>query len=229
MDNSAVLLKATTNGLVLVMREQDDFDTITGNLEKKLQSAGRFFNGASFSIRYRGRKLSVEEKKSLWNFFERKTGAVVESFEEDAVEEKSQEAERDPEINKPQAMKKFTFFSGIDEGYTRFYKGTARSGNKIISEGNLVVIGDVNPGAEVVAKGNIVVMGSLRGLVHAGSDGNKAAYVTALYLNPVQLRIADVITRSPDEKESRQLIPEIAFIKDGNIYIERFLSTGLTK
>jgi septum site-determining protein MinC len=91
-------------------------------------------------------------------------------------------------------------------------------------DGNLVVIGDVNPGGEVVAAGNVVVMGSLRGIVHAGADGNKEAIVAAFNLQPTQLRIADVITRSPDDKDSRNpAVPELAFVKDDMVYIERYL------
>ncbi|HPZ05539.1 MAG TPA: septum site-determining protein MinC, partial [Clostridiales bacterium] len=87
-----------------------------------------------------------------------------------------------------------------------------------------VVLGDVNPGAEVVATGNVVVMGSLRGMVHAGADGNKEAIVAALSLQPTQLRIADVITRPPDTNEPRQgLLPEIASVRDDIVYIETFL------
>lgn len=76
----------------------------------------------------------------------------------------------------------------------------------------------------MIATGNVIVMGSLRGMVHAGADGNKEAVVAALNLQPTQLRIADVITRSPDTKEARQaLIPELATVKDDLVYIERFL------
>ncbi len=67
-------------------------------------------------------------------------------------------------------------------------------------------------------------MGSLRGVVHAGSNGNREALVVALNLQPTQLRIADVITRSPDEKEiMSQFIPELAYIKEDTVYIERYL------
>jgi septum site-determining protein MinC len=118
------------------------------------------------------------------------------------------------------------FFKGIDQGPAKFYRGTVRSGQLISYEGNLVVIGDVNPGGEVVATGNIIVMGSLRGMVHAGADGNKEAIVVAFNLQPMQLRIADVITRSPDEKELKNtftFIPELAYVKDDIVYIERYL------
>jgi septum site-determining protein MinC len=57
-----------------------------------------------------------------------------------------------------------------------------------------------------------------------GSDGNKEAIVAALGLNPTQLRIGDIITRSPDESvTSPNLIPELAYVKDDILYVERFL------
>jgi len=45
-----------------------------------------------------------------------------------------------------------------------------------------------------------------------------------LNLQPTQLRIADVITRSPDEKEiSGQFVPELAYVKEDIVYIARYL------
>jgi septum site-determining protein MinC len=116
------------------------------------------------------------------------------------------------------------YYKGIEEGITRFHQGTVRSGQLVSFEGNIVVIGDVNPGAVIEATGNVIVMGNLRGIVHAGADGNKDAIIAALNLQPTQLRIADIITRPPDEKENRNtMIPEMAFVKDDMVYIERFL------
>ena len=43
------------------------------------------------------------------------------------------------------------------------HKGTLRSGERISSNGNLCIIGDVNPGAIVYAKKNIYVWGKLLG------------------------------------------------------------------
>ena len=39
-------------------------------------------------------------------------------------------------------------------------------------------------------------------------------------MNPTQIRIADIIARSPDEKTEVKLETKIAFAEDGNIYIE---------
>lgn len=100
---------------------------------------------------------------------------------------------------------------------------TLRSGQNLHYDGNVVIMGDVNPGAEVVASGHILVMGSLRGLVHAGATGEEDATVTALHLAPTQLRIASHITRPPDgnaDEESK--LPETARIKNDLVIIEEY-------
>ena len=98
------------------------------------------------------------------------------------------------------------------------HKGTVRSGERISSNGNLCVIGDVNPGAIVSAKKNIYVWGKLLGIAFAGKDGNKNASITSLYLNPLQLRIADVIAIGPKDKP-KNCYPEIAVIDKQTIII----------
>jgi len=65
------------------------------------------------------------------------------------------------------------------------HKGTVRSGERISSNGNLCIIGDVNPGAIVSAKKNIYVWGKLLGIAFAGKSGNKNASIASLYLNPL--------------------------------------------
>ena len=99
------------------------------------------------------------------------------------------------------------------------YKGTVRSGERISSNGNLCIIGDVNPGAIVSAKKNIYVWGKLLGIAFAGKSGNKNASIASLYLNPLQLRIADVIAIGPKDKP-KNCYPEIAVIDKQTIIIK---------
>ena len=102
------------------------------------------------------------------------------------------------------------------------YEGTVRSGDRISSNGNLCIIGDVNPGAIVSAKKNIYVWGKLRGIAFAGKDGNNNASITSLYLNPLQLRIADAIAIGPEEKPKNSY-PEIAKIDNKKIIIKPYI------
>ncbi len=99
------------------------------------------------------------------------------------------------------------------------HEGTVRSGERISSNGNLCIIGDVNPGAIVSAKKNIYVWGKLLGIAFAGKSGNKNASIASLYLNPLQLRIADVIAIGPKDKP-KNFYPEIAVINKQTIIIK---------
>ena len=102
------------------------------------------------------------------------------------------------------------------------HEGTVRSGDRIFSNGNLCIIGDVNPGAIVSAKKNIYVWGKLLGIAFAGKNGNKNASIASLFLNPLQLRIADVIAIGPKEKP-KNYYPEIAVIDNKTINIKPFI------
>ena len=53
---------------------------------------------------------------------------------------------------------KKTFEKDIAISETKFHRGSLRSGQKIETEGSLVIIGDVNSGAEVIASDNIVIL-----------------------------------------------------------------------
>ena len=102
------------------------------------------------------------------------------------------------------------------------HEGTVRSGDRISSNGNLCIIGDVNPGAIVSAKNNIYVWGKLLGIAFAGKTGNNNASIASLYLKPLQLRIADVIAIGPKDKP-HNYYPEIALIDKRTIIIKPHL------
>jgi septum site-determining protein MinC len=70
----------------------------------------------------------------------------------------------------------------------------------------------------VIATGNVVVWGRLRGVVHAGAEGDEQAVICALDLAPLQLRIAGQIAITPQRKGKLQ--PEMAHIKDGQVVAE---------
>lgn len=97
---------------------------------------------------------------------------------------------------------------------------TVRSGEKVASEGHLVIMGDVNPGAEVIAENNIIVWGSLKGAAYAGVPNHEDAVIAALHLTPIQLRIAGYIARSPDARPVTTAVPELARIDQNEIVVE---------
>lgn len=105
-----------------------------------------------------------------------------------------------------------------------FVQRTLRSGFKVSHKGHIVVIGDVNPGAEVIAAGSVIVWGRLRGTVHAGSDGDARAFICALELEPVQLRIAG--HSAAPAKRKGKLTPEMARVVNGQVIAEPWNPKG---
>jgi septum site-determining protein MinC len=97
---------------------------------------------------------------------------------------------------------------------------TVRSGQVVRHQGHITLIGDVNPGAEVIAGGSVVVWGRLRGMVHAGALGDDRALICALELRPTQLRIANLIARTPEEASGPPPAPEVARIDEQHIVVE---------
>lgn len=152
---------------------------------------------------------------------EKEISPIVSHNEEIAqkVEAQERKEEKDEEVaalkNEPEKLP------------TLYLRRTVRSGQSISSDGNIIVIGDVNPGAEIIAKGDITVWGILGGIAHAGSDGNNYARIRALKLNPVQIRIGEVFARRPDTinlpyvQKSCEYIPEEAFTYKGTIVIRK--------
>ncbi len=101
----------------------------------------------------------------------------------------------------------------------RLHQGTLRSGDHLQTKGDLLILGDVNPGARVSAAGDVMVWGRLRGIAHAGQDGDRGARIVALQLRPLQLRIADQVARGPEDEPLPGLAEE-AHIDTNEIVIK---------
>ena len=102
------------------------------------------------------------------------------------------------------------------------HKGTLRSGDRISSNGDLFIFGDVNPGAIVSANNNVYVWGKLSGIALAGENGDKNAFIASLYLNPLQLRICNIVAIGPKDKP-RHKYPEVAVLQEQKIIIKPYL------
>jgi septum site-determining protein MinC len=101
---------------------------------------------------------------------------------------------------------------------TLYHVGTLRGGQSLQQIGNIAIVGDVNPGAELLATGDILVFGALRGVAHAGAQGDANARIYALDLSATQLRIASCIAADAGERGTVPQ-PEVAFVRDGKIVI----------
>ena len=152
------------------------------------------------------------------------TGKVLKNREIDEIQEiiKSKiDVEIDFDMPKSLGLSsiKKTFEKEIAISETKFHRGSLRSGQKLESEGSLVILGDVNSGAEVMASDNIVVLGALRGLAHAGAKGNKQAIIAAGLIDTVQIRIANIVREIDRDEEPLHKQAYVSVI-DNHIVIE---------
>ncbi|MCL2564858.1 MAG: septum site-determining protein MinC [Defluviitaleaceae bacterium] len=215
-----VYFKATKDNIIVMLDDEMKFDELKASLILKAKDARKFFGDLSASVVFRGRDLTSREEAVLVDIIESETNLKVYVTEEDEEDNKAQAKEDDAgdisKFIKDQRM----------EGAV-FHNGSLRSGMKIETQGSVVIIGDVNPGGEITAGGNIVVLGALKGLAHAGAYGNSKAFVAALALLPVQIRIADMITIVADEVEKQKkegnVVPSYAYIRKEKICIEPLL------
>lgn len=244
MENS-VVIKGNKHGISVVLDETLKFEQLKNQVKDKFAGASKFFGSADMAISFEGRKLTSEEETEILNIISEVSDVrIVCVIENDALKDSVYEgavrsvldqcSQKDKEYE--QEMQGYTAVSGEtdnDESMsTAFCKGTLRSGQLFESKNSVVVLGDVNPGAKVISKGNVIILGSLRGNVYAGADGNENAFVVALEMNPMQIKIADVIARSADttthkKSKNKNVQPKIAYVGDGNIYIDEILQEVL--
>ncbi|MEN9207624.1 MAG: septum site-determining protein MinC [Gloeomargarita sp. GMQP_bins_120] len=100
-----------------------------------------------------------------------------------------------------------------------------RSGVEIRHPGTVVVVGDVNPGGYIVADGDILVWGRLRGVAHAGAQGDTRRLIMALEMAATQIRIGDRVARLPPQSA---VYPEVAVVQGDEILLQPARDFGRT-
>lgn len=214
--NNYVILKGKKDRLVIHLNNEVDFLTLRDSLVDKIKEARNFIGNGHMAIEFANRKLSELEENVLIDLIKSNCDLnITYVFSEKSTGE----------------AEKIKFVKSIsEEGFTKFHRGTLRSGTKLEYNGNIVVLGDVNPGALIRAKGNVIVLGFLNGTVYAGLDGDKNAFIGATYMNPVQMVIGHIIAPPMQKKildtnrVNRTSGFKIAFIRDKEIQIEDFSS-----
>jgi len=208
--NNSVIIKGNKYGIVVILDDTLDFEELKKNIAERFSESSKFFGDAKMAISFEGRKLSIDEQRDILDVIAQNSSLhiVCVMDQDEEQEEKCRKSLEDKLME-------------LSNRTGQFYKGTLRSGTVAEFETSVIIMGDVNNGARVVSKGNIIVLGALKGTACAGATGNTNAFVVALDMCPLQIRIADSIARSPDNPQ-KDAVKEakIAFLEEGNIYIE---------
>ena len=200
-----VIFKGTKDGITVMFDPEVPFDILCEQLEKKVVEAGKFFDHVKTAMAFKGREFTAAEEETLLKIIAKHATMDITFVK--------------TENNELMELSELLAKEMNPSNLTKFHRGSLRNGQKIEFDGSVVVVGDVNPGAEIKAGGNIIVLGQLKGMAHAGCKGMTDAFVTAIFMAPVQLRIADIITRFPEENKKGPKPPEYAFVQNGQIFV----------
>ncbi len=221
-DTSLIQIKGIRDGLLVSLGEAG-WPVLHVALIDRIEQQPSFFQGARLALDVGNQELRVAELTSLRNELSERGITLWAVISSSAVTEStSQILGMATRIHKARPQEMQTA-KGIDDESALWVNKTLRSGTRIEYAGHVVVFGDVNAGAEVIAGGSVIVWGRLRGVVHAGAQGNRDAVVCALDLSPMQLRIADEIAIPPERHEKPQ--PEIVQLKNGRLQAEPWKSS----
>ncbi len=172
--------------IIIKIEENATQQEIMDCLGKKVSELKKFYKDEKTPIIISGKVLKNKEMDEIQELIKEKIDVQIQ-FET-------------PKSLGLHSIKK-TFDRDIAISETEFHRGSLRSGQKIESDGSLVIIGDVNSGAEIIASDNIIVLGNLRGLAHAGAKGNRQAIIAAGNIDTVQIRIANIVKEMNRDEE----------------------------
>ncbi len=206
-----VLVKGVKEGLLFILDDHCDFHALMEHLEDLLRGAtAGLFDGATVNVfvDYGERSLVQTEIQQILSIFMSKGNFVLREWGRDTRAREGILASHRR--------------SGQGDVTQTIFKGTVRAGQRLVFQGDVVIIGDVNPGGEVVASGDIYVFGRLRGIAHAGVRGDRHAVIAAVEFEPMQLRIADIVSRAPAvDGHPLHTTMEFAYLSDEGMAVDK--------
>ena len=204
MRSTIISINLRKDEIVIKLNESAAQEQIVEGLKKKLTELKKLYKDEKTPIRVTGKILKNKEIDEIQELIKSKIDVEI-------------------EFDSPKGLGlsniKKTFEKEIATSETKFHRGSLRSGQRLETEGSLVILGDVNSGAEVIALDNIVVLGALRGLAHAGAKGNKQAIIAAGLFDAVQVRIANVVKEINRDEEPLHKQTYISIV-EGKVIID---------
>jgi septum site-determining protein MinC len=211
-DRSRINVRGTRDGLVIHFPEDPSPLDLIQDLQDQIENAGNFFRRGELVINYGTRPPDQDEIGALLVLLR---GRGVRLRTVTAGTARYRNLLQQWGFDQPRPRHGITEdphedqFPEAERGAYHIHE-PLQPGDYIELDGTLVVHGDVSPGATIVASRSVIVWGTLRGMVHAGSNGDHSAVVCALRLMPEELRIGSFRTRASDDPDALPDIPAMA-------------------
>ena len=156
--SQSVTIKSNKYGINLVLDADMPFADLIKAVVEKFKASANFFKNAKLAISFEGRQLSDDEQQQIIAAIEENTTIEILCVVENGTRQEAVMKEQLEAFNEAVQKQYEDAIAGTSP--EQFYRGTLRSGQVISSESSVTIIGDVNPGAKIISQGNIVILGA---------------------------------------------------------------------
>lgn len=223
MVQEAVSIKGTQDGLTIQVSENAALSDMLTSLQQKLIDAKGYFDNTKLKLNFSGKKLSNIEMHELLEIIRKNSKMEIVSVSDQTAESISSKSyariTQDDVKLKTKIVELTTILEEAQKKAAFFHNGTLRSGQSIVSDEAVIILGDVKNGAVVNAGGSVIILGKLKGVVNAGLKGKKNSFIFALEMDPTLLQISGVYGRF-GENQGVDLEPMVAYVHLEQIAIE---------
>lgn len=215
--NNSVIIKGSKDGLTISVRDAIRYDELLKVLKTKFSESRSFFKNASIALAIEGMELTENQEREIINLIEEYSDMKIFCLVDDR------------EVNNArfyQAIKDKEYIRQTQTG--QFIKGTLKKGQVFETAKSVVVLGNVEKGAKVISNGNIIIMGALNGFACAGADNENRCFIAALNMNPHLIKINQKTAKCSERfRFIRNRGPKIAYLHHGAICIDNIAASTL--
>lgn len=206
--SETVRLKGYPNGIQIVIDKDAELEEVLAQVAEKFKDSEKFFGKSKKVLSFEGKRLTQEEEDAIVNTIRESCSLSIvcviskdtnEAFEQ-ALQEKQQEK----------------------SDKAQFFRGNVGRRDVLEMEQSVIILGNVESGGLVISQGDIIVLGELLGNAYAGVDG-RPHFIAALHMEPEKIRIGETKGKYMPKNRwrmGRKDTPKIAYLKDAQIVFE---------
>lgn len=238
---NSVIIKNEQYGLRIVLNVEESWEQLLKDVREKFASSAGFFEDASLTLTFAGRKLTEKEEDQIIEIINEETRinilcVFVEDPERQGIFVRAANRFADEQEKKKKIKETLEEEENLQDTTMELWGKKKKSGGRYqmvlrsLHEGEIyktqqtvIVIGNVEEGAALTTERDAIILGSARGVIRAGGDDLSSGrhFVASSDLRPKKISIDGVSMRTKAKLFSRTL-PAIAAVKDGSICVVPF-------
>ena len=208
----SVDLRMTKRGVVLFIEKYDELSQLFADITNKIsQLEGFFAPGDKLSIMMKNKEKYSKDITDIVSFVEEKGFKVGEIL----VGEMNKKTPDKMSVKQKLNVVESEITKRLNP--TKVIKKTIRSGQAVVHDGDVIVMGNLNSGGEIISAGNVMILGEAKGVIRAGVKGAEDSIIYAILMNPELIQIANHVAHLSKMSKSA-----VAHVRGGKVVFENY-------